>query len=127
MFTVGFGPYQVLCLYDGLPALLDRYVNRAALTEGRAWISARILPRRGERRSGGALGDPDGPGRRGFASSRRRVRSIPFPPHPRREDAPVGAAGVAAGRHEVLGIGHPPLVVRDPRGAEVAQRHAALG
>jgi hypothetical protein len=33
VFTVGFGPCQVLCLYDGLPALLDQYVTRAALAE----------------------------------------------------------------------------------------------
>lgn len=33
MFTVGFGPYQLLCLYDGMPLMLPEYVNRAALAE----------------------------------------------------------------------------------------------
>jgi len=33
MFAVGFGPYQVLCLYDALPNLLAEYLTRAALAE----------------------------------------------------------------------------------------------
>src|SRR5205823_5552767 len=33
MFTVGLGPYQVLCLYDGLPNMLAEYVNRAVLAD----------------------------------------------------------------------------------------------
>lgn len=33
MFTLGFGPYQLLCLYDGLPDMLAEYVNRAALAD----------------------------------------------------------------------------------------------
>jgi hypothetical protein len=33
MFTVGFGPYQVLCLYNGLPSMLAEYVNRAVLAD----------------------------------------------------------------------------------------------
>jgi hypothetical protein len=33
VFTVGFGPYQVHCLYDALPNLLGEYVKRAALAD----------------------------------------------------------------------------------------------
>lgn len=33
MFTVGFGPYRVLCLHDGLPVTLAEYVKRAVLAD----------------------------------------------------------------------------------------------
>jgi hypothetical protein len=33
MFTVGFGPYQLVCVYDGLPNILAEYVSHAVLAE----------------------------------------------------------------------------------------------
>jgi hypothetical protein len=33
MFTLGFGSFQLLCVYDGLPNLFDSYVKRALLVE----------------------------------------------------------------------------------------------